>query len=134
MQLIEEDASKLQFGDDFANCPCLMTAETLILLQFQKHAFPTDSSSSQEKSFSSLFHRTLRYATDCSRYSNQETIREVRSGMSDSGLVEYEMAQIGNLGPETAEEAKCLIPSLCRISDAQLQSILDVISNASRFM
>lgn len=30
--------------------------------------------------------------------------------MNDEGLAEFEMAQLGNLCPETADEAKSLIP------------------------
>lgn len=49
-------------------------------------------------------------------------------------LREFEMAQMGNLAPATAEEAKMLIPSLVgRIDDEELQKILDDLATIRRF-
>lgn len=55
--------------------------------------------------------------------------------MNDEGLAEFEMAQLGNLGPETAEEAKALIPSLAdgKKEEEELQRILDDLIASRRY-
>lgn len=55
--------------------------------------------------------------------------------MQSARLHEYEMAQLGNLLPETVEEALVVIPSLARssVDPAQLQSILDSLQSARNF-
>lgn len=51
------------------------------------------------------------------------------------GLVEWEMVQVGNLGPETAEEARALVPSLgnADVDEEELQRVLDDLSAIRRF-
>ena len=55
--------------------------------------------------------------------------------MNDEGLAEFEMAQLGNLGPETAEEARALIPSLVenKKEEDELQRLLDDLIAARRY-
>lgn len=67
--------------------------------------------------------------------------------MSDSPLREFEMAQVGNLAPNTVEEAQQLIPSLRTLSgisagssgggttdgDDLLQRILDDIAATRKY-
>ena len=54
--------------------------------------------------------------------------------MIGAGLREFEMAQIANLAPATAEEAKQLIPSLrSLIEDEELQKILDELATIRRY-
>ena len=56
-----------------------------------------------------------------------------RAMMSEMSLAEFEMAQLGNLCPETAEEARALIPSLNgKIEEDLLQKILDDMVTARR--
>ena len=53
--------------------------------------------------------------------------------MSEMSLAEFEMAQLGNLCPETAEEARALIPSLNgKLDDDLMQKILEDMSTARR--
>lgn len=53
--------------------------------------------------------------------------------MTDMSLSEFEMAQLGNLCPETAEEARALVPSLAgKLDDDILQKILDDMTTARR--
>lgn len=56
-----------------------------------------------------------------------------RAMMSEMSLAEFEMAQLGNLCPETAEEARALIPSLSgKIEEDLLQKILEDMATARR--
>lgn len=62
-------------------------------------------------------------------FKNRELIRDLRQeAIGSFGLAEFEMAQMGNLTPDSVEEARCLIPSLVgRISDENLQKLLDEV-------
>lgn len=54
--------------------------------------------------------------------------------MNDERLVEFEMAQLANLTPETSDEAKALIPSLHgKKDDEDLQRLLDDLAASRRF-
>lgn len=53
--------------------------------------------------------------------------------MSEISLAEFEMAQLGNLCPESAEEARALVPSLNgKLDEDLLQKILDDMATARR--
>lgn len=53
--------------------------------------------------------------------------------MNEMSLEEFEMAQLGNLCPESAEEARALIPSLNgKLEDDLLQKVLEDMSTARR--
>ena len=53
--------------------------------------------------------------------------------MTEMSLAEFEMAQLGNLCPESAEEARALVPSLNgKLDEDLLQKILDDMSTARR--
>lgn len=47
---------------------------------------------------------------------------------TETRLAEFEVAALANLLPGKAEEAKLLIPSLSRLSDEELQPVLDGLS------
>ncbi|VDM81679.1 unnamed protein product, partial [Strongylus vulgaris] len=72
-----------------------------------------------------VFIKTLNYARRLSRFKNRETIKAVRAIFSQKPLHKFEVAQIVNLCPESAEEAKALIPSLeNKLEDDDLDEIL----------
>jgi len=48
-------------------------------------------------------------------------------------LTQFETAQIANLCPADAEEAKSIIPSLVKIEDDRLQALLDEIQAMRKF-
>ncbi len=54
--------------------------------------------------------------------------------LAEKELEEFEIAALGNLCPETAEEARSLIPSLAkRFDDSELQTILNDLASLRRF-
>ena len=84
--------------------------------------------------FSQVFAKTLNYTQRFSRFKNRETIASVRSLLVQKKLHRFELAQIGNLIPESAEEAKGLIPSLeDRYCDEDLAQILEDIATKRSF-
>ncbi|KAK3743411.1 hypothetical protein QZH41_011546, partial [Actinostola sp. cb2023] len=68
------------------------------------------------------------------RYKNRETIAQVRSLLGKKKLHKFELSCLANLCPETAEEAKALIPSLeGRFDDEDLKQLLDDIQTHRSF-
>lgn len=78
-----------------------------------------------------IVHKTLNYLSMFSRFKNSSSAETVEkllndfSSQSAEPLHPFELAQLGNLECEDAEEAKSLIPSLGnRVSDVQLKTLL----------
>lgn len=73
---------------------------------------------------------TMEYLTNFSRFRDQETVSAVIQLLKSTGLHPFEIAQLGSLACDTADEAKTLIPSLNnKISDDDLERILKELSN-----
>jgi DNA-directed RNA polymerase subunit F len=75
---------------------------------------------------SEVFVKTIDYCRRLSRFKTRDTIRSVRAIFSAcSVLHKFEVAQLVNLCPENAEEAKALVPSLeNKIDDEELEGLL----------
>lgn len=78
-----------------------------------------------------IVHKTLNYLSTFSRFKNSsstETVEKLLNDFSSQAsepLHPFELAQLGNLECEDAEEAKSLIPSLSnKVSDVQLKTLL----------
>lgn len=79
-----------------------------------------------------IIHKTLNYLTNFARFKNSsstETVERLLNDFSASAtepLHPFELAQLGSLECEDAEEAKSLIPSLhSKVSDSLLQNLLN---------
>lgn len=74
--------------------------------------------------------QTMVYLTNFSRFRDQETVTAVTQLLQSTNLHPFEIAQMGSLACEDADEAKTLIPSLNnKISDEDLERILKELSN-----
>ncbi|CAH2353079.1 DNA-directed RNA polymerase II subunit Rpb4p [[Candida] railenensis] len=78
-----------------------------------------------------IMHKTLNYLSNFARFKNPsstETVEKLLNDFSASAsepLHPFELAQLGTLECEDAEEAKSLIPSLTnKVSDVSLQTLL----------
>lgn len=78
-----------------------------------------------------IVHKTLNYLSMFSRFKNSSSTETVEklfndfSSQASEPLHPFEIAQLGNLECEDAEEAKSLIPSLAhKVSDVQLKTLL----------
>lgn len=60
-----------------------------------------------------------------------------RRDLEKFGLAPFEVAQLGNLCPETAQEAKALIPSLAmpdrEIDNSQLKELLEQLNSFKQY-
>lgn len=78
-----------------------------------------------------IVHKALNYLSAFSRFKNSsstETVEKLLNDFSSQAsepLHPFELAQLGNLECEDAEEAKSLIPSIThKVSDVQLRTLL----------
>uniref|UniRef100_A0A493TQG4 DNA-directed RNA polymerase II subunit RPB4 n=1 Tax=Anas platyrhynchos platyrhynchos TaxID=8840 RepID=A0A493TQG4_ANAPP len=116
---------------EFETAETLLNSEVHMLLEHRKQQ---NESAEDEQELSEVFMKTLNYTARFSRFKNRETIASVRSLLLQKKLHKFELACLANLCPETAEEAKALIPSLeGRFEDEELQQILDDIQTKRSF-
>lgn len=95
------------FFKEFENAETLLNSEVYMLLEHRKKK---NEAAEEEQELSEVFVKTLDYTQKFNRYKNRETIAQVRSLLGKKKLHKYELACLANLCPETAEEAKALIP------------------------
>ncbi|KAJ7559661.1 hypothetical protein O6H91_04G094900 [Diphasiastrum complanatum] len=131
----EEDASELKLGEDFLKAKCLMNAEVALILEkkFETLQQLSEDASSQ---FSQVFEKSLQYVKRFSRYQNPEAVKQVREVLSRNQLAEFEVCVIGNLCPETVEEAKALVPSIAkkdRMDDEQIEQMLADLATIKKY-
>ncbi|PKK20803.1 polymerase (RNA) II (DNA directed) polypeptide D [Columba livia] len=116
---------------EFETAETLLNSEVHMLLEHRKQQ---NESAEDEQELSEVFMKTLNYTARFSRFKNRETIASVRSLLLQKKLHKFELACLANLCPETAEEAKALVPSLeGRFEDEELQQILDDIQTKRSF-
>ncbi|KAH7727053.1 DNA-directed RNA polymerase II polypeptide [Aphelenchoides avenae] len=125
-ETVEEDAAELKFPKEFevAGCDALMISEVFLLLD---HRRKQSEQKEEIEDMSEVFLKTLNYARRLSKFKSRETIRAVRGIFAGKTHVlhKFEVAQLANLCPETAEEAKALIPSLeNKLEDEELEDLL----------
>ncbi|ESO92732.1 hypothetical protein LOTGIDRAFT_190227 [Lottia gigantea] len=127
----DEDASNLVFPKEFENAETLLISEVQMLLEHRKQQ---NESAEDEQELSEVFMKTLNSCQRFSKFKNRETIAAVRSLLMQKKLHKFELAALANLCPESADEAKSLIPSLeGRFEDEELTQILDDIKTKRSF-
>ena len=132
-EAVDEDASDLQFPKEFelAETKSLLISEVHILLE---HRQKQNENAEEEQEFSEVFMKTLNYTQRFAKFRNMENIASIRSSLTQKKLHKFELAALGNLCPESPEEAKSLIPSLeGRFDDDELTSLLDDIQTKRSF-
>ncbi|KAJ2325058.1 RNA polymerase B [Coemansia sp. RSA 2702] len=122
------DAAKLELGVDFHDAECLLISEVKVLLEAQY------DNKKDEKTLDETYTKTLDYVQQFSRYTNRDTIKEVRALLKPTELEPFECAQLGNLCCSEFDEAKTLIPSIGnKISDDDLDSLLKQMDSLKKY-
>ncbi|KAL5714599.1 DNA-directed RNA polymerase II subunit 4 [Ranunculus cassubicifolius] len=104
----EENAAELQIGEDFLKAKCLMNCEVSLILASkleQLQQTPNDT-------MNEVLEKSLAYVQRFSRYTKPEAVNKVRETLNRYQLAEFELGVIGNLCPESVEEAFTMAPSL----------------------
>jgi len=132
----EEDAADLKLGDDFAKAKCLMNAEVQQVLQRKYEQLQQLADADPAAHVSQVFEKSLQYVKRVSRYQNPDAVRQVREVLARNNVHEFELCVIGNLCPETLEEAKALVPSLTkrgRMDDDTIEEMLTHLAKIKKF-
>lgn len=113
---------ELRLGE-FDTAGCLVISEVRILLE------------KREKVADNLVYKnTLDYVSNFARFKTEDECAAVRKALQkDSSLRQFEIAQLANLCPNDAEEAKALIPSLQARDDDVLQLQLNELAALRAF-
>lgn len=122
----EEDAAILKFPKEFDNAETLTISEVLKILENRKEQ--AEKSDSGMK-LNEVFEKTLEHCKTVNRLGdNKEKIHAVRRILSTKKFHKFELAQLANLCPENAEEARTFIPSLeNNFQDEELTEILNAM-------
>ncbi|XP_077248527.1 DNA-directed RNA polymerase II subunit 4 isoform X1 [Tasmannia lanceolata] len=107
----EENAAELKIGTEFEKAKCLMNCEVALILD-RKYEQLQQMSDDPMNQISQVFEKSLQYVKRFSRYKNPDAVRQVREILSRNQLAEFELCVLGNLCPETVEEAIAMVPSL----------------------
>ncbi|XP_020966537.1 DNA-directed RNA polymerase II subunit 4 isoform X1 [Arachis ipaensis] len=107
----EENAAELKIGDDFLKAKCLMNCEVSLILE-HKYEQLQQTSDDPMNQVSQVFEKSLQYVKRFSRYKNPDAVRQVREILARYQLAEFELCVLGNLCPETVEEAIAMVPSI----------------------
>ncbi|KAI8645529.1 DNA-directed RNA polymerase II subunit RPB4 [Parasitella parasitica] len=127
----QEDASTLKLGDEFEGAQCLYISEVRIILEAQEDS---KENGTDNRPRTNVMAKTLDYVRAFSRFSNIESVREVRQVLLKENMAQFEVAQIANLCCEDAEEAKALIPSLeNKVEVPELQEMLSQMLTIKKF-
>ncbi|KAH0861230.1 hypothetical protein HID58_089491 [Brassica napus] len=146
----EENAAELKIGDalhwklmgfvvlaiEFLKAKCLMNCEVSLILEHKYEQLQLVSEDPMNQ-VSQVFEKSLQYVKRFSRYKNPDAVRQVREILSRHQLTEFELCVLGNLCPETAEEAVAMVPSLKTKgrahSDEAIEKMLNDLSLVKRF-
>ncbi|BBH06854.1 RNA polymerase II, Rpb4, core protein [Prunus dulcis] len=93
----EENAAELKIGDEFLKAKCLMNCEVALILE-HKYDQLQQMSDDPRNQVSQVFEKSLQYVKRFSRYKNPDAVKQ--------------LCVLGNLCPETVEEAIAMVPSI----------------------
>lgn len=132
----EENAAELKIGDEFLKAKCLMNGEVARILDKkleQLQQFSDDPSSQ----ISQVFEKSHQYVKRFSRFKNNDAVTQVREVLSRYQLTEFELVVIGNLCPETVDEAVAMVPSIKSkargLDDDAIEKMLNDLSLIKKF-
>lgn len=122
----EEDSAVLKFPKEFEHAETLTISEVLKILENREEQSKKNDSGQKPNE---VFVRTLEHCRLFNRLGdNRERIQAVRRMLQTKKLHKFELAQLANLGPDSAEEARIFIPSLeNNFQDEELQEILNAM-------
>ncbi|KAJ7250501.1 HRDC-like protein [Mycena haematopus] len=136
----EEDAAALKLGVEFNNAGCLLISEVKYLLENRDKDAPDTK----------VYNKTLEYVKTFTKFNTTDSASAVRECVysltgpihdadlkstlrREPALTQFETAQIANLCPATADEAKSVIPSLVKIDDDRLEALLRDIQTMRKY-
>ncbi|KAG9079524.1 RNA polymerase B, partial [Ceratobasidium sp. UAMH 11750] len=81
-----------------------------------------------------VYNKTLEYVKTFTKFNTNESSSAVRETLRrEPNLTQFETAQIANLCPADVDEARNIIPSLVKIDEDRLQTLLDEVQALRKF-
>eukprot|EP01083_Nonionella_stella_P031716 86822_1 len=122
----EEDASKLQLGDDFQHARPLWNSEVYHILDQYLHRQEADTPNN------ALLQKTMKYVKKLHTYPKKESLKECNTIMKNKYILPhsvdaFEIAVLNNVNVATPDEARTLVPTLGEKAgddDALLEDLL----------
>ncbi|KAI0504411.1 DNA-directed RNA polymerase II subunit 4 isoform X3 [Dendrobium catenatum] len=132
----DENAAELKIGEEFLKAKCLMNCEVALILDRRLEQLQ-QMSDDPTNQMSQVFEKSHQYVKRFSRYKNQDAVKQVREILSRNKLAEFELCVLGNLCPETVEEAIAMVPSLKSkgraLEDDAIEKMLNDLSLIKKF-
>ncbi|KAJ6803740.1 DNA-directed RNA polymerase II subunit 4 [Iris pallida] len=132
----EENAAELKIGEEFLKAKCLMNGEVARILD-RKLEHLQQMSDDPTNQISQVFEKSHQYVKRFSRVRNADAVTQVREILSRYKLTEFELCVIGNLCPETVEEAIAMVPSIKSkgrgLDDDAIEKMLHDLSLIKKF-
>lgn len=127
-----EDATKLELGPEFDDAQVLMIAEVNVVLDTYESKREAEGVDDKPNA---IFEKCHEYCKRFNRFENVEAVKAVRvllTGVEETlgegrYLFEFEVGVLGNLVPDSAQEARALVPSLNderNLTDEEIEAIL----------
>lgn len=76
---------------------------------------------------SKIFKETLEYTRTFLRISDKGLADDFRQSLAENGFTNEEIAVLGSILPQSADEAKICIPSISRLDDSIIEQIIEKI-------
>ncbi|KAF7313998.1 FAD/NAD(P)-binding domain-containing protein [Mycena chlorophos] len=142
----EEDASQLKLGTGKSHSRSWSSAHARVPIAKKSSTTPVVSSSRRSSTCwrieirmpriprVSVYNKTLEYVKTFAKFNTTDSASAVRETLRrEPGLTQFETAQIANLCPATADEAKSVVPSLVKIDDDRLDALLRDIQTMRKY-
>ncbi|KAH0459293.1 hypothetical protein IEQ34_012107 [Dendrobium chrysotoxum] len=118
----DENAAELKIGEEFLKAKCLMNCEVALILDRRLEQLQ-QMSDDPTNQMSQVFEKSHQYVKRFSRYKNQDAVKQ--------------LCVLGNLCPETVEEAIAMVPSLKSkgraLEDDAIEKMLNDLSLIKKF-
>eukprot|EP00996_Jenningsia_fusiforme_P003509 NODE_4304_length_831_cov_22.563939_g3976_i0.p1 GENE.NODE_4304_length_831_cov_22.563939_g3976_i0~~NODE_4304_length_831_cov_22.563939_g3976_i0.p1 ORF type:complete len:147 (-),score=46.46 NODE_4304_length_831_cov_22.563939_g3976_i0:213-653(-) len=133
-----EDAMEMRLGSEFADAAPLCVSQVIKMIERKESMAKKDSSEfASTPQAASVLAKTKAYCLriQSQRMESDDTqlfsalLRPLESSRNAGELLHpFEVASLINLAPETAEEAKAIVPSLARFDDLEVDYYLQTMA------
>ena len=72
-----------------------------------------------------IFNKSREYVMRFQRFKSKEAAEAVKARLTSQGMTSFEVGCFCNLVPESAEEAKAIIPTLARFENEELSALIE---------
>ena len=118
-----EDATTGSFGTVFNNARTLINDEVSLLLEnLATHSIHGVARGGVGKE---IFNKSREYVMRFQRFKSKEAAEAVKARLTSQGMTSFEVGCFCNLVPESAEEAKAIIPTLARFENEELSALIE---------